>query len=175
MKLLPIVLFLFSCIHSSRGFKEVHYSIPKGNKVLFIHLSNFGISDSYSEAKEINLLILDELEQSGFQVVLGDLVTEESLSSIGDSDHLEVFQNKLKEFTPSEKPRIQIWLEQAEKIGASDLVLLRHSANLEFKSKSLRMFWIRISKKEIIRLDWPFDLKEPLPFREKLLEFQGGK
>ncbi|MCW7470144.1 hypothetical protein [Leptospira kanakyensis] len=172
---LIIIFFFISCFPDGRNLETVTYSIPNGRKVLFIHTIPSSFSDSYSEEKELSLRILEELEESGFLVVLGESIWEEPVINFGFSERLEIFQNRLKDITTNETPRIQIWKDRAERMGASDVFLLRHSMYPDSKTKSLRMFWINLTKKEMIRFDWSWDFKDPLPFREKLLEVSGGK
>lgn len=168
-------IFLVSCLPMSRDLKTVTYPIPTGKKVLLIHLSPPVFSDFYLEEREVSLRILEELEESGYSVVLGEKVWEDLTVISIPSDHLQVFQNGLRENSIEEMPRIQTWKDRAERIGASDIFLLRYSFSSDSKTKPIRMFWINLTKKEMIRFDWNWNPENQFPFRDSVREILRGK
>lgn len=170
-----ILIFYISCIPMSRDVKTVTYPILTGKKVLLIHSHPPVFFDSYSEEREVSLRILEELEESGFSVVLGERVWEDITQPSRIDDHLQVFQNGLKDISLDERPRIQIWKDRAERMGATDIFLLRYRFSSDSKTKPIRMFWIHLPKKEMIRFDWNWNPENPFPFRDLVREISGGK
>ncbi|TGL87865.1 hypothetical protein EHQ68_00450 [Leptospira congkakensis] len=169
------ILCFVSCLSSSRRLQTVTYPIPSGKKLLLIQTSSRIFSDFYSEEREVNLRILEDLEELGYSVVLGEGVWEEQTSLAEVSNHLELFQKQLVGISNTEKPRIEVWKNRAESIGATEIFLIRHNVSSLHKTRSIRMFWMDLTKKEMIRMDWNWNPEDPFPFRENLRTVFGEK
>lgn len=173
--LIPISIFFFaSCFSTPRDLEMVTYPIPMRKKVILFQMNSPSFYNSYSEEKEINLRILEELEESGYSVVLGDLDWEESIP-IEPNDHLGKFQEILKQQSQEEEVRIQVWKKRAEKIGASEVFLLRFRFSFEQNTIPVRLFWIKFSDNEVKRFDWFWNEKDVFPFRKFIRQNPAGK
>ncbi|TGM59364.1 hypothetical protein [Leptospira vanthielii] len=173
--LVAIPLFLVSCVSGPRDIKTVTYPIPHGRKILFVNISSPVFYDSYAEEREVNLQVLEKLEELGYSIVVSEKVWEDPKVPIIPKDNIEIFQRNLSHTSVEERPRIQVWKERAEKIGASDVFLFRYRFSLEHKIKQIRMFWIHFEKKEVIRFDWNWNPEDPIPFHESIQQIAGVK
>lgn len=165
--------FIFlTCIGSKNNLRKVTYPIPNNKKILFFHSVSPGFYDSYSEETEISLKIQEELELMGYSIVIGDKLWDEVKVSIPEN-HLDNFRNQLH-LSPAEiRPRTQIWKEQAERVGANEVFILRFCFSSREIRPSIRLVWIHLSNKEINRFDWNWDESNPLPIRESLQKNLG--
>ncbi|MBM9547900.1 hypothetical protein JWG40_12785 [Leptospira sp. 201903074] len=141
---------------------------------MFVNTTSRLFTESYSQEKEISLSILEELEEVGYSVVWSEGIWEESNSRIFN-DHLESFQNTLKGKSIENRPRIQIWKERAEAIGATQVFLLRYCFSSEPNTIPIRMLWINLSNNTIKRFDWIWNAKTPFPFRDFFQQTSGEK
>lgn len=169
-----VSLLCLSCIDNSWNVKTKFYSIPKGTKILFVTKSSHLFNEGYSQENEISQSILEALEEVGYSVILNDGVWEGNAFPVPE-DHLDQFHKTLKNQSFEDRPRIQIWKERAERIGATQLLLLRFCFPFESNTISLRMIWINFSNNEVKRVDWNWNKKVPFSFYDFFQQTDQGE